>query len=293
MEADQKINYREAVPHVTNTRPYAVHRTHFGPEQKCALYLHWHPEIELCYLEEGELDFQMEDRHYHMNGGDAVLVPPGVLHRADCVSGKPGSFLAFCFLPEFITGLAEGMQFQKYVQPVLYQNRDSSLYLSPKTEWQREVLTDLKRLFSLAESAECAELAVAGLVLVIWQNLYNRHFSALIKDRQKEKLERQLGDVLCYMREHFQEDLSLKNLADTAHMSEGQFCRSFKRLTGSTPFTWLNRFRIMESCVCLSGSDKKIGEIAMQCGFNNISYFNREFLRVMKVTPSAYRKQGR
>lgn len=292
MEAEQKKNYREAVPHVTNTRPYAVHKTDFLPE-RCALYLHWHPEIEFCFLEKGELNFRIGDRCYPMREGDAVLVPPGMLHEAECPVSKPGSFRAFCFLPEFIASLAEGMQFQKYVQPVFYHNQECSLLLSPQTDWQKEILSDLKRLFTLAENRCEADLAIAGLVLVIWQSLYDRHFATLTKDRRKEKLELLLGDTLDYMRGHFQEDIALKNLADAAHMSEGQLCRSFKRLTGSTPFTWLNRYRIMESCAWLSGSDKKIGEIAMLCGFNNISYFNREFLRVMKVTPSEYRKQGR
>ena len=74
-------------------------------------------------------------------------------------------------------------------------------------------------------------------------------------------------------------------------MSEGQFCRSFKQLTGSTPFTYLKKHRIMHSCDYLAGSGRKISEICTLCGFSNISYFNREFLKAMKVTPSAYRKR--
>ena len=106
-------------------------------------------------------------------------------------------------------------------------------------------------------------------------------------------MEKQIQEVIAFIQQHYQEDISLELLAQTIHISETQLCRSFKQLTGSTPFTYLKRYRIMKSCEWLDDSDKKISEICSLCGFNNISYYNREFLRIMKMTPSAYRKNGR
>ncbi len=99
-----------------------------------------------------------------------------------------------------------------------------------------------------------------------------------------------MQEVADYIQAHYQEEISLKMLAQTAHMSEGQLCRRFRREMGETPFTWLKRCRIKKSCAWLAASDKKVAEICTLCGFNNISYFNREFLREMKLTPSEYRK---
>ena len=51
----------------------------------------------------------------------------------------------------------------------------------------------------------------------------------------------------------------------------------------------LNRLRIVKSCEMLLRTDKKITEIASLCGFNNISYFNRTFYKIMGISPSGYR----
>ena len=86
------------------------------------------------------------------------------------------------------------------------------------------------------------------------------------------------------------QNITLEELAEYAHLSEGQFCRSFKELTGMTPFRYLIRYRILQSCNQLLLTDKKVTEIALSCGFNNISYYNRAFFKIMRMTPTEYRK---
>lgn len=296
MERKQKEIYLENVRHVTNERPYSIHKSGFSTRNKSALYLHWHPDFEFFYLEEGELDFYIEEKRCHVNEGEAVFIPPNLLHRAVCTSAAGGIFRALVFSPDFIASPMSMAQFQKYVQPVLYNNVNFALHLQNSSPWQREVLRDLARIFDRTQEAgEAGDngLLVCGLVLVIWQNLFQSHISKVAVSCPQEKLERQLQEPVRYIREHFSEDITLDMLARLAHMSQGQFCRSFKQLTGSTPFAYLKKYRVMHSCAYLAGSDKLISEICTLCGFNNISYYNREFLKTMKVTPSSYRQQCR
>ena len=89
---------------------------------------------------------------------------------------------------------------------------------------------------------------------------------------------------------NYHQNITLEELAEYAHLSEGQFCRSFKELTGMTPFRYLIRYRILQSCNQLLLTDKKVTEIALSCGFNNISYYNRAFFKIMRMTPTEYRK---
>lgn len=291
MKEERKDIYLESVVHMTKTKPYSIHKSFFSPSGYAALYLHWHPEIELCYLEEGELDFFVEETCFHMRAGEAVFIPPNLLHSARCTPKGDGIFRALVFSPDLIASPMDGVQFQKYVGPVLQNNLRFALYLKPGIRWQKQVLSDLLRIFKQEERKEEADLATGGLVQVIWQYLYNFHISGMAEGSMKEETERQLQETVRYIHTHYQEDISLEMLAQTAHVSEGQLCRSFRQLTGNTPFTYLKRFRIRKSCAYLAGSGKKISEICMLCGFNNISYFNREFLKMMKVTPSEYRRQ--
>lgn len=292
MTGTHKDIYLEKVPHITNASPYSIHRVRFLGGGALALYQHWHPDFEICYLEEGELSFYIEERRISLKAGEAVFVPPGLLHRAECPCSGGGVFRAFVFSPDFISAYMGTGQFLKYVQPVLYNNVKFALKLSPSEPWQKEVLTDLERLFEGSDE-EDGELFCIGLALVIWRGLYRGHFSREVQSSPDTGLEMRLRESVRYIREHFAEDITLKELADLAHMSEGQFCRSFKQLTGSTPFTYLKKHRIMHSCDYLAGSGRKISEICTLCGFSNISYFNREFRKAMKVTPSTYRKHHR
>lgn len=293
MDRIRKEVYREDIRHITKTRPYSVYQNYFSENNENALYLHWHPEAELCYVEKGALDFYIEGIHYPVGEGMALFIPPNLLHRAESGAQMQGIFRALVFSTDFIATLAEPALFQKYVQPVLQNPTDFCLTLTPNVPWQETVIGDLVRIFSQEETKQDSALLLKGLIQVVWQNLYNHHIQGVAKSQPSCRLEPQVQEAIRFIHAHFQEDISLEALADVAHVSQGQLCRSFKQLTGNTPFTYLKRCRIQKSCAYLAESDKKISEICTLCGFNNISYFNREFLRTLKVTPSVYRAQCR
>jgi AraC-like DNA-binding protein len=134
------------------------------------------------------------------------------------------------------------------------------------------------------------ELQVHGMLFMIWQLLYNNHLSKTQIPNSISRNLKQLEASIRYIHSSYDTEIALSDLATLSSLSEGQFCRLFKKLTGFTPFSYINRYRILKSCEYLSHSTKKVVEIATLCGFNNISYYNRVFISILKVTPSAYRK---
>ncbi|NER12813.1 helix-turn-helix domain-containing protein [Leptobacterium flavescens] len=91
----------------------------------------------------------------------------------------------------------------------------------------------------------------------------------------------------------FHRDITLEEIAEVASMSPNAFCRYFKQRTNKTFFEFLIEVRIENACKLLSRrNDLSVAEIAYQCGFKNISNFNRKFKLLKKVVPSKYRKQG-
>ena len=100
----------------------------------------------------------------------------------------------------------------------------------------------------------------------------------------------ELQKSLDYIKTHFSDSLTLPELAQKSGLSESYFSHSFRNLTGFSPIAYVNRLRIIKSCEYLTKTNKKITEIASLCGYNNISYFNRIFYKMMERTPSEYRK---
>lgn len=98
-----------------------------------------------------------------------------------------------------------------------------------------------------------------------------------------------MKEILIYMNAHFCEDLEIAELASQFHMSESAFCRFFKSIMHISAVTYVNNLRIAESCRLLLSTEEAISKIASDCGFRNISYFNRVFQERMHQTPGQFR----
>ncbi|MEO1138424.1 MAG: AraC family transcriptional regulator [Pseudomonadota bacterium] len=98
-----------------------------------------------------------------------------------------------------------------------------------------------------------------------------------------------IADVVDHITTNFAEDISLKDAACLAHMSPTAFSRNFPKLTGCRFSEFVTKVRIGQACSMLQGTDEKIATICHEVGFRNLANFNRHFLKVKDMTPSAYR----
>ena len=99
-----------------------------------------------------------------------------------------------------------------------------------------------------------------------------------------------LKNVLNYIDAHYTEKITLNELARTAGMSPKYFCHFFSEMTGRTPIDYVNYYRIERACCLLAGTDSQITDIAMLCGFNDVSYFTRAFKKYKGKSPGQYLK---
>ena len=88
-----------------------------------------------------------------------------------------------------------------------------------------------------------------------------------------------LKAVFSYIESHYGEKISLEDLAGTIHMNRNYFCRFFKEKAGKTPFSYLNEYRVNQAASQLLSTRLPITEIALNAGFENMSYFIRQFRR--------------
>lgn len=291
MQTEQNSLLLERISHKTQFRAISFHHTVTDPKTDLVLYLHWHSEAEFLFLEKGEAIFKIEEEEFHLHAGDAIFIPPDLLHSAKGINGDSCEFYAIVFSLSYLVDSCANPQFSRYLQPVINFGTRCTLHLVPEVTWHKDILDILKKMYEESHKVpECWELQMYGMLLTVWQWLYNNYLSRFEMDSHYKKLSEQLSETLTYIHDSYGDEISLSELAALSNMSEGQFCRLFKKLTGFTPFSYLNRYRIIKSCKYLTGTTKKITEIAALCGFNNISYYNREFIRYIRITPSAYRK---
>ena len=93
-----------------------------------------------------------------------------------------------------------------------------------------------------------------------------------------------------FIRKHYQEKIYIRDLAGNASMNEQYFCRFFKKILGKSPITYINEYRIKQAIILLQTTDSPVMDICLDCGFNNLGNFLREFKKDTGFTPLQYRK---
>lgn len=96
--------------------------------------------------------------------------------------------------------------------------------------------------------------------------------------------------LMHYIHQNFKEEISLTGAAAVSGLQIHAFCRYFKSLTNRTFSEFLNDVRIGYACELLHQSELSITQIALECGYNNISYFNRCFRKANKMSPKSFRQ---
>ncbi|HZB39679.1 MAG TPA: AraC family transcriptional regulator, partial [Ilumatobacter sp.] len=86
---------------------------------------------------------------------------------------------------------------------------------------------------------------------------------------------------------------TLDNMSRDAGVSPYHFLRTFERLTGVTPHQYILRARLLDAALGLASREDTILDIALQCGFGDVSNFNRAFRAEFGLTPRAYRLRSR
>ncbi|MDT4876653.1 HTH-type transcriptional activator RhaS [compost metagenome] len=92
------------------------------------------------------------------------------------------------------------------------------------------------------------------------------------------------------MRNHYDKEISLEDLARQVSMTEASFSRFIKKRTGLTFVESLNNIRLGHASRLLIDTTMHIAEISFKCGFNNLSYFNRVFKKKYACTPRQFRE---
>ena len=100
-----------------------------------------------------------------------------------------------------------------------------------------------------------------------------------------------INNVYKYVAENFQKKISFDVASSVANMQRSAFCRYFKRKTKKKFSEFVNETRIMHARKLLAETDKTIIEIAFECGYDNTSYFNRQFRQHCSITPTEYKEQ--
>ena len=134
-----------------------------------------------------------------------------------------------------------------------------------------------------------------GLLKILQQLAISKEYHLLNVEQFALEVNSQHFDrmqvVYQYVGQHFQEEISLNQIADKVSMTVPAFCRFFKKITGKTFTQFTNEMRIDHARRLLMDQHLSIAAVSYESGFNNLSHFNKQFRQIVGVSPSEFRKQ--
>ena len=159
----------------------------------------------------------------------------------------------------------------------------SKLYGSPVSEGGARVEAYLDRILENVQHSGAEEIC-SELIYRLFVSMITMHRNRKMTDTDP------IGAAVHYISEHYEEQVTVSELADVAHISRCHFSVLFKAHTGFSPYQYLFLYRLGYAKQLLCNTTEPIGAIAEQCGFSDVSSFIRAFKRAEGVSPAMYRK---
>lgn len=256
---------------------------------------HWHDEAEFIYVENGTLQLKTENDTLLLKAGHVYFINPGTLHGifGDSISSH---HYALVFNLELLSfSLYDACQ-NSFLHPLL----SGSLSFPEKEQLSARASKEIGHLIKNAAllyretglQSGTTALSIKIALLQILEILFREHAMVAHK-KEKPQDEFPLKPVFSYIEKNYSERITLASLSSVIHMNKNYFCKYFKEKTGKTPFVYLNEYRINQAAAQLLMSGAPITEIALNTGFDNMSYFIRQFKHYKGCTPSAFRSMER
>ena len=237
--------------------------------------LHNHDFYQILYVKNGGGYIRIADRQMEASAGEIYLFRPQLMHE---IRAGENGFLsyemkfelydekmngAFLSFPESLS--FAGGRLESTFEELLKELRNSTPY--------RDEMIETKFLEFLILLLRCrdGERSDGGSV-----DVSDRFFA-----------------VVEYMNQHLSEDISLKDLADVAHLEKIYFLKQFKEKMKTTPMSYLRRLRIREAKQLLAHSDMNVTQISSAVGFLDVHHFSSTFKKAVGISPSDYKSSAK
>ena len=251
-------------------------------------FWHFHPEIELVYVNKGKGKRHIGNHISYFNNSQLVLIGSNLPHVGylDRLTTN-GSETLIQFLPDFLGKdffkipemTAVDALFERAKKGIRF-NIDIKKRIGAKIEALVE-LEGVPRITSFIEILN--DLATTDDYTLL--NADGFAFETNYQDSNKIEL------VYKHINENFKEHISLDTVSDLVSMTVPAFCRYFKKSTGKTFTKIVNEYRVVHATKLLAESTMSITDVSFECGFNNFSHFNKLFKEFTGKSASAYRKE--
>ncbi len=251
---------------------------------------HYHKDYELTYIVKSSGIRYVGNSVDNFVSGDLIFIGENVPHCWKNDKGYSSGVKSTCVqwdsnvLDKFVNSTIELKSIRKLLETSRFGIKFTNKAFNEMINKRLEKLCHFrpeKRIIDLLD------------ILLALSNCIDKELLAMGGERYKfsKKSDTRITSILNYIDTKYQEKITIQDMANLTFMTRSAFCKYFKKQFSRSFTNYLNEFRIRKVCLLLQETDNKLLDIALMCGYENMSFFHRQFKKYLKQTPLEYRKR--
>ena len=241
--------------------------------------LHSHEHHELYYMLEGKTTYFIDGNFYDVEKGDIVFVPKGTIHDTNYEKGRHSERILLIVKEEYLEG--KGARLKDFLLSMRV------VHIPP--DKLREIEEIIEKITKEdRQMNEYKEVILESYIRILLTLISRCHNDQDLKICENNKI---IGEIADYIKEHYDENLSLKSISTMFALNESYLSRRFKDIIGIGLTKYITMVRIDNAARLLLESDLSVTDIAEQCGFSDSNYFASVFKKAKGIAPMHYKKQ--
>ena len=252
--------------------------------------VHRHSCLEITIPIEKSYTYIFDDRTIILKEKEILFVPPDMLHK---IAGtKSGIRFIYLFNVDFLKGFFDYSEFQKLIKEPLLITPDTHPDIYSLIFEKFMEINDLYFFYSTTVK----EISIFGKLMDVFGMLMKKDYSdslAVIQNDKQREVYIKFKTLAEWLAMHSSENISMDEAATHVGYSKFHFARLFKEYTGMTFNDYQTTLKLKEVERQLADTDLQISDIAMSCGFNNLTSLSRCFKKQYGCSPSQFRNRIR
>jgi AraC family L-rhamnose operon regulatory protein RhaS len=259
---------------------------------------HKNQGMEITYVEKGTMEWMVEGRPEKVEAGSVFYTLPWQVHGS-LQPREPENIVwhvLFHLEKDYSTPHTQfqfrnNLGFSQKESKILSSTLASSTrHCFPATTTMRSLMPALVgELQSTRELRDVLAITLLRALLVELKRIVNSEVADIATYTRSEQ---RVQELITILSSNCGQQWTLSTMAHDCGIRRTQLCKIFHKLTGSTPMEFLSRIRVEHAKTLLRRSEKKVIDIAFECGYSSSQYFANNFKQATGVTPSVYRKDS-
>lgn len=289
MNSQEFLNHEEKKKHGDILFPFIKYFT-IMPIFYTSFPVHWHEEVEIVLVRNGKCIFNINSEKIIADQGDILVISPSTLHSFRQYKDLKYCSDTYVFNLSLINNTIDICN-SKYFNPLL-NNKCNPYYLLKSNEIPyNKCLNLLEEIRELNYNKKpCYELKIKSKLLELFSIFFENKIIEINADTQENSSIKIIKSVINYIKQNYKDNITLDLLSDKFKISVYHLAHLFKDITGVSCIDFIINYRLNVSAEKIRNTNESILNIALDNGFNNISYFNRAFKKKFNLTPTQYRK---